>query len=271
MTQAEQLAAGWISHFYAADRSIKWGNIEKEHFLWLDEKTLLVGRIDADGYTEDGDFFFADWKTLSPFMVRRIGEVKAEYRLTPQMLTYSIFTQADKCRQFMVRWACKTNPSTYFFEWYNYREEETAWWLNMVKNIAAHIHHDLSKGINPWMTNLTACHSKYGPKFNCPFLGSSCSKQAWDAYPHGSTERGSHLDIERSFQEKAKFGEKMPLVLDATRITTWLQCNERYRREYHSGITGIRPEPVGDYLEVGTDLHDILNLYYNNLKEQQNG
>jgi hypothetical protein len=277
LSQAQQLAMGWIPHFASADRAIRWGNIEKEHFLWLDEHTLLVGRIDADGWTEDGDFFFADWKSLGPR--RRIGEVKAEYRLDPQMLTYGVLTNIckecgmvsehkmgcgtrSKGGRFMVRWAQKKDPPCYHHEWYSYSEGEIAWWRSMLLNISAKIRAD-AKSLKPFVTNLTNC-LRYGQAYACPFLEPACSKQQWDAVSSDMTLRESHLEIERDWMNSE---ETLPLILDATRIDIWLGCNERYRREY---IDNVKPAP-GEALNVGIELHTILHAYYNKLKGEQHG
>lgn len=290
MTLAQTLATGWIKHFYAADQSIKWGRIEHEHSLWLDDKTLLVGRIDADGETEDGDFFFADWKTISGNKKNQMASVKAEYRLDPQMLTYGLLTSGpteESCAgRFMVRWAMKpvtyatkspTGP-LYFYEWYSYTAEEIAWWRNMVRNIAAKIRAD-KLTLRPFITNLSNC-LRYGANYACPFLAPACSKRIWDGVTPEMTKRTSHLDLERGLQARnsplltmdgTKFLNGTPIedvvILDATRIDTWLGCNERYRREY---LTNDRP-PSGEALSDGIEFHDLMHTYYNGMKEKQNG
>lgn len=272
-TQAQLYGAGWISHFYSQDASLKWLHSEREHSLWIDDKTVLVGRIDAEG-EEYGEPFFADWKTLSARMARRVGEVKAEKEFDPQSLTYQVLL--PKTKRYLFRWVCKTDPPTYHYQWYDCSDKARSWWLNLVKNVAAHIHADLDRdhspdldgiGQQPWMTNLNACKSKYGPAYDCPFLA-GCAKQNWNYSLPAMQPRGSHLDIERSWQAKAKFGEKLPLVLDATRISTWLSCNERYRREYQDGPdgTGLRL-PSDPAKDVGTDLHNILDKYYGGLSK----
>jgi hypothetical protein len=268
LSQAQILASGWIAHFYSADRSIRWGRIEHEHTIWLDDKTLLIGRIDADGVTEDGDFFFADWKTISAKKKNRMAEVKAEYRLDPQMLTYGLLTQANGGSRFMVRWAMKTDKylttPLFFYEWYSYTPEEIAWWRNMVLNIAAKIRSDAAS-LKPFITNLTNC-LRYGQSYACPFLAPACSKQQWDGRSETMQARESHLAAERDLIASrlvAPFTDVV--VLDATRIETWLGCNERYRREYIEGVV----ESPGQALSDGIEFHKLLHTYYTNLKEAQ--
>jgi len=272
---AQTLAAGWIGHFYSADRSIKWKKVETEHSLWLDDNTLLLGRIDAEGKTEDGEAFYADWKTISAKNKNKMGSVKAEYKLDPQMLTYGLLTQQSKGNRFMVRWAMKPDKylptPLYFYEWYSYNDAEVAWWRNMVLNISAKIRFDRIH-LRPFITNLTNC-LRYGANYACPHLAEGCSKQNWDVALAGLIPRVSHLEIERKLMARDPGSEHYPdpddlVVLDATRIDTWLGCNERFRREYIGNPHGY-VAPPGEALAVGIEFHDLLHSYYNELKEKQ--
>lgn len=261
MTEAQTLATGWLPFFYSADRSIRWKHIEREHSLWLDPSTLLLGRIDAEGETDDGDPFFADWKTISGKAKSRMASVKAEYRFDPQMLTYGVLTNAHELgERFLVRWAMKSTPALYFWEWYTYSAAEIAWWREMLLDIAQKIRFDRLH-LKPFVTNLTRC-LKYGVNYPCEFLHSCCSKQQWDAKEEGMLPRVSHLQTERDILERRLDGDGSDLViLDATRVETWLECNERYRRQYVEGVVA----PPGPALATGIEFHELLHAYYKGL------
>ena len=77
---------GWISHFFSADRELRWHFAELEHSLWLTPNTLLVGRMDAGGENEAG-LFFGEWKTANP---RERNTWKQVWRMNPQSLTYGV-------------------------------------------------------------------------------------------------------------------------------------------------------------------------------------
>src|ERR1700675_1157324 len=103
---ATDIAAAWTNHFWSADHELKWIAAEVEHSLWLNENTLLVGRIDALGENERGPFF-GEWKTANP---RERNTWKQVWRMNPQSLTYGVLANAwflengrNGCSQFEVR------------------------------------------------------------------------------------------------------------------------------------------------------------------------
>jgi hypothetical protein len=157
----------------------------------------------------------------------------------------------------------------YFHEWYTYTDSEVAWWRNMIINISAKIRADKA-GALPFVTNLTNC-LRYGQAYACPFLEPACSKQQWNGKSADMKARESHLDMERSIirtRSVARWAAPSwddMLILDATRIDTWLGCNERYRREYLDGGTGVKPV-AGEALAIGLEFHEILGKYYEGLK-----
>jgi hypothetical protein len=278
----DELSTEWVKHFYSFDRAIQWGEIEQEKSLWLDDQTLLVGKIDAQGLTEDGDHFFADWKTISNYYKNRMDAEKSEYRLDPQMLTYGVLCAADESgfrglsrqSRFMVRWAMKNSPPLFFYEWYRYSPTEIAWWRAELLLIADQIRHDKEVKLDRYVEghftpNLTNCF-KYGPKNVCPFYEPACSKQNWSGRDANMIPRVSHLEIEREYQSKDLAVIRGDVViLDATRVDTWLTCNEKYRRQYVENV--VMPVEAGSALDIGLQFHEQMASYYTRLKESQNG
>lgn len=229
---ADALAQTFIRDFWSADHSIKWIRVEFEHNVMLDEQTMLVGRIDALGINEMGRRFFGEWKTASASKARNIETTKASWRMSPQALTYGVLCHDayPDIRDFTVRWAFKTNPPTTGYEWYTYNEPELKWWQQQVLTVADEIRQyrrDIGSH-QQWPTNLDNCR-KFGEKYVCPFLYPACSKFDFNARPEHSIVRISHLDTERGLASRSLSPDFV--VLDATRITTWFGCRERYRRE----------------------------------------
>ena len=79
----------------------------------------------------------------------------------------------------------------------------------------------------------------------------------------GAIERVPHLEIERKFlaENSGSFGKAMRkgvVILDATRTEVWVNCHERYRREYEEGVRG----ESGEAIEIGSQMHDLLRVYY---------
>jgi hypothetical protein len=261
---------GWISHFFSADRELKWHFAELEHSLWLTPNTLLVGRIDAGGETADGELFFGEWKTANP---RERNTWKQVWRMNPQSLTYGVLgndyfhkTMGRSCSQFTVRKAFKSNPPTFDHAWYSYNDEELAHWRLELISIANEIRYYGKERLKEegWPTNWDSCF-KFGINYACPHFEEGCSKMKWDI-PVDTMRRVSHLDIERRLNETNAIGQDM-VILDATRVKTWLTCRERFRREYVENVA----TPMTEALNLGIQFHDVMGQHYTQLVQQQKG
>lgn len=250
----DDLVAGWIPHFLSADREIRWLELETEHKLYLNKDTLLLGKLDAFGIANE-EYFFADWKSIGPY--RKMEEVKATYCLDPQMLTYGVLLKRIASR-FLVRWARKTSPPSYDFEWYRYNEKELDHWQDQLLRIASHIRAFRRLGFDSkhWITNFQACY-KYGTMYPCPFY-SGCAVQDFSLITPELSPRVSHLKLEREHDDD----NPNLVILDATRVKTWLDCQERYRRTYEPGG---HVEAPGESLATGLQFHDLLHRYYERL------
>src|SRR3954464_8125248 len=134
---AEQLAQSFANDFWSANQEITWLAVEEERQMWLDEQTMLVGRIDARGRTPDGELFFAEWKTASASKARRMEEEKIKWRTDPQALTYGVLVPETK--RFTVRWMLKTPKPQTDFEWYTYTQAEVDSWRKQLLGVAAEI------------------------------------------------------------------------------------------------------------------------------------
>jgi hypothetical protein len=263
---SEQLARVYIRDFAAADREIQWIATEQEHSLWLAPNTVLVGRVDGEGITGDGDHFFLENKTMSAYRGRFIEEEKVKWRSDTQALTYGVL-MGDKTRRFTVRWAIKPDersktptPKT-DFEWYTYTTGEVAHWRNQLVSIATEIRARRS-GPLPWRTNFGACF-RYGMKYACPFFD-KCSTQKW--LDSMGKPRIPHLKIEpvvRSEWKDLKYGSLV--VLDASRVGDYLECPESYRRKWEG--EGYQEE--GEALTIGTDFHSLVSEHIKSLIKEK--
>lgn len=253
--EAERLGSGFIAHFWSADHSIRWSSAEQEMLQWLDERTALVGRVDARGTTEGGDNFFGEWKTMNERRARYMAAVKEEWRFDPQALTYGVLV--PNTRMFTVRWAIKSNPAKFDHEWYTYTDAEVEWWRGELIRIAQDIRRNRERGGRNWPTNLTNC-LRYGAKYACPFLN-DCQALT---FASAGTPREPHLGIERELRAIEIPGL---VVLDATRTETWLGCQEKYRRTYEG--TGHSEE--SEALTIGKDFHTIISTHINKLIDAQ--
>lgn len=260
MTDVKALVNGWKNHFYSADRAIKWLEAEREVSIDLDSQTKLMGRIDALGETE-GEKFFGEWKTAS---TREKKTWKQVWRMNPQSLTYGVLARSlyPDCERFTVRKAFKEiGAPTYDHAWFRYSQKELDDWTLELVSIADEIrtYRLLAevdyRGLKSWPVNYTACF-QYGLNYACPFFEPACSKGDYLAKPDNSLVRISHLDSERRLNE-VKQDDGM-VVLDATRVKTWLSCRERFRREYEENIA----MPPGEALQTGIEFHEELGTYY---------
>jgi hypothetical protein len=263
---AESLVEGYLQYFAAADASITWIAAEQEHSLWLDDQTLLVGRIDAVGATEEGEQFFLELKTEKLPWKTRIDEWRVTWKMSPQSLTYGVLAEAayPNLRRFTVRKAYKSSPPQYAYEWYRFQPAEVTWWKGELIRIAGEIRSRRAEGVKgvPWSPKFGACF-KYGAQYVCPRFHPACSQLKWDAEIANAVPRVPHLEVERNFlaENVGSFGQPMRkgvVVLDATRVDKWLDCSERYRGEYELG----QREPEGEALAIGSDFHNLLRLYH---------
>ena len=262
MILAESLVQGWITKYWDADHEIDWLDSEIEHSVELTSNVLLMGRIDAVGRDVQKELFFGEWKTSKPEWRSRKGEWKQTWRLNPQSLTYGVLIQ-DKypgCSKFTVRKAFKSDPPAYDHAWYRYSTEELEHWRRQLIRIGNRIR---TSSEGPWETNFNACF-KYGSKLPCPWFEPACSKLNWSGKPDDATPRISHLELERRLNEPdpvTQYKREDVIVLDATRVATWLDCHEKFRREY---MENISPAP-SEAMEIGKNFHDLLGEYYRQL------
>jgi hypothetical protein len=112
----------------------------------------------------------------------------------------------------------------------------------------------------PWPLNLSNCF-RYGEKNACPFFHPNCNRQDWTSIAPGITPRIPHLDTERRLNgldgKQQPYGPDV-IALDATRIKTWLDCRERFRREYITNQVG----PPGEALQIGIEFHEMMGTLY---------
>lgn len=296
MNDLVNLVNGWRAHFWSADREITWVGAEEEASVWLTPNTLLMGRLDARGISPTRERFFGEWKTANPRErlswknVWRLNPQSLTYGLLADALD-------PGCRRFTVRKAFKSDPPSYDHAWFAYSDTELAMWRAEVIRIAdevrgyhsaalckatgKHEHPILGMddamqlreagAVIPWPLNLSNCF-RYGEKYACPFFKDGCNKQDW-VTTHGLIARVPHLDVERRLNapdnltggyliDRLNDGIETRLddviALDATRISTWLGCRERYRREYVDNVVG----PPGEALTLGIEFHAAMGTLY---------
>lgn len=258
-TDIPALVQGWCSHFASADREIEWLAAEIEHEVWLNENTVLMGRMDALGLSQGP--FFGEWKTSNG---RDRATWKQTWRMNPQSLTYGVLAddwfqreRGTPCRRFTVRKAFKPGRShigmAYDHAWFSYSADELAHWRAELVRIAGEIR---TYGAGPWPTNFSHCFA-YGPNYACPFFESACSKLDWSRRPADALVRISHLEKERALGERCLNVSDL-VVLDATRVAVWFACRERFRRTY---IENVDVTP-GEALRDGIDFHERIGAYY---------
>lgn len=264
---------GWISHFFSADREIRWHFAELEHSLWLTPNTLLVGRMDAGGENESG-LFFGEWKTANP---RERNTWKQVWRMNPQSLTYGVLandyfqkTMGRSCEQFTVRKAFKSNPATFDHAWYSYNNVELEDWKCELIRVGNEIRDYQSTLMDVgdmmpantwhWPVNWDSCF-KFGINYACPHFETGCSKMNWQIDPI-APKRISHLNIERGLNASENPSDLV--VLDATRVKTWLTCRERFRREYVENVA----TPMTEALQLGIQFHDVMGQHYTQLVQK---
>lgn len=273
------LIQAWIKKFHDSDIQFDILAVEPEMSAWLDDATLLVGRVDL--LCSD---FFGEWKTAK---VKR-SNWAAQWQMSPQALTYALLTRhgniygndtnitMPKLNRFLVRNVYKTTPPTCDFEWLRYKDAEIDYWRQTVIRIASRIRNSrLNDGV-PWLTNFDHCF-KYGEKYACPYYA-KCSKLNFTGSgganqimyeirePHLAIERDMRLGVaDVSAAQVGTFnGDAQNLViLDATRIETYLNCEERYRNEYEDNLR----LPTNEALLTGTAFHSGVAEYYRQLMQ----
>jgi hypothetical protein len=251
----DDVVAGWIRHFYAADQAMEWRHAERELSTELAPGVILAGRMDADGVSSN-EGFFGEWKSSNP---RNRNGWREKWRFHPQTLTYGLLMRElaiangePPMRRFTIRMAFKGNPPTYDHEWFEYSDGELDTWRGEVLRIASAIRAYEASGAEHWALNPSNCH-RWGPNYPCPFLH-NCTHQTWDTPSTKCVPRVPHLQLERDL-----VGLDAPLILDATRIDEYLGCPESFRRQY------IRPnevEPPSEALTFGQEFHQLLGEYY---------
>jgi len=260
MSDLEQLVKGWKGHFYSADQQIKWLFAEREVGVWLDpDRLLLLGILDAGGET-NSEKVFGEWKTANP---REKKYWKQIWRKNPQSLTYGVLARSiwPDCRQFTVRKAFKEiGHPTYDHAWFSYSQKELDDWVLEIINIAEEIRtykllDEVNyRGLGNWPVNYKRCF-QYGPNYACPFFNDCCDKGDYKAKPRNAIPRISHLAAERGLNRDDV------IVLDATRISAFLECRELYRRQYVDNLV----MPDSEALKIGKGFHEQMGDYYNGL------
>lgn len=283
--EAWKLYEGWARKYYAVDTTFKIHAVEHEHEYWLNDNTCLLGKIDLVADTQTGDRFFGDWKTLNP---RRKKTWKWGWAMKCQALTYMILSNkgqryhkasatwgdggmvwdsrrlnGQQGRRFLVRVAMKSQVPEYDHEWWEYTDAEMSWWEGQIMQIADEIRDRRRKQVIPWQPNFDHC-DKYGQEYICPWYAGGCSKMRWGTQTF--SQRVSHLE-----QEKGMSGSTIEglVILDATRIGDYINCHEKYRKNYEDGGVGWGQES-GEALQIGTGLHACLEDYYEQIRESQN-
>lgn len=261
MPTADQLVEGFIRHFWAADHAMRFTAAEHDVQLDLAPGVVLAGRLDAEGLDDAGAGWFADWKTANP---RGRSGWREKWRFHPQSLTYGLLRrlsgQPGRC--FTIRMAFKSDPPTYDHEWFEYSDGELDTWHSELLEIAGDMQRNLGThlpgaGREHWRLNPTNCY-RYGPSYPCPFV-EACTHQRWNEPVAGL--------IDRTTIPGSRIYAPNTLVLHATAIEEYLECNEKYRRTYVRN----EAEQPGEALTMGMRFHELLGVYYGKLIGEQNG
>lgn len=244
--------SGWLRHFASADRTIqaegRWLSAETELAHEIAPGVILAGRVDAIGTD-----FFGEWKTMNP---RAKTGWREKWRFHPQTLTYGLLRHLcipSKANRFTIRIAFKSDPPSYDHEWFSYSDAEIETWRREVLHIAHQIQYNIAT-TGPdkhWPLNPLSCY-KYGPSYPCAYVR-ACHSSQFDIPIAGLIPRVPHLVTETQNPSK--------IVIDATRITEYLECPEQFRRVY------IRREvePNSEALNFGSQFHELLGEYYKRL------
>jgi hypothetical protein len=254
-TLVDTLVEGYIQHFYKADQAIEWTDSEREIIHWLNPDTVLIGKVDRIGITDEQRFFLDD-KTQNPPPKYKREEWKAIWGMNPQSLTYGVLVDSiyPGTRRFCIRKSFKSIPPSYDFAWFAYSTSELQMWRSELQNIADEIR-SRREGPAPWMPNFLNCF-RYGVKYACPFYANSCSKLDWNN-TEGLVAKEPHLDCEQEMEDKVRQNPNL-VILGATRVEDYMSCPEKHRRIWEEGVTA----PEADAQATGKDFHHILDRYY---------
>jgi hypothetical protein len=250
---ATELAARFVERFFQADRALTWLSAETELSMELMPSVRLAGVVDAIG-----DDWFGEWKTMNP---RGRDGWREKWRFHPQTLTYGLLLRATRpmIKRFTVRVAFKGNPPTFDYEWFSYSDKELDCWRGELIAIGQEIRYQQSLETVHWPLNHLSCYA-YGPKYPCPFLH-NCAHQDWGPVA-GMIKRESHLKI-----ETLAAPDSNSLILNATRIITFLECPEKHRRMY---IENMVP-PKSEALVYGSEFHSLVGAYYTQMIGEKDG
>lgn len=251
---AEAISAAFKRDFAAADQNITWTAAETYHMRWLSPTLVIHGTVDAEGINAEAKPFFADWKTISPFKAGNMEQVKAEWRMDPQALTYGLLL-GDKVRDFTVRWAIKKNPVLTDFEWYTYTKAELDWWELELHRHAKDLLRARKSGQGNWRANLTNC-TRYGWNHRCPLYDNGCSKLNFNHDPD-LPPRTHNVEAEQKILSEFKGDPRDLVVWSSSSLEKWLGCQEQYRRFYE----GDGLEESGPALQLGSDFHALQASY----------
>ncbi len=259
---SEELASAFIRDFWSANHEIEWVAVEEERQLWLSPNTLLIGRVDARGRTSDGDLFFGEWKSGSASKARRMAEEKVKWRTDPQALTYGVLIGGET-KRFTVRWALKTKPAQTDFEWYTYSDAEIEQWRGELLSIANEIRlwrGPEHEGVKlPWRTNRGNCY-RFGVNYACPFV-EGCHALDFNRIYGGA--RTPHLEFERNLIAIEQPSDLV--VIDASRISDYLECPEKYRKTWEA--PGYHED--SEALIVGAGFHELVANHLKSIKEEK--
>jgi hypothetical protein len=276
-----RLLEGYAKRYFKTDSNMTPLFIEPEVAYWMDADTLICGKVDLVGLDETGDTFFGEWKTAS--IRKERTDWRREWVLSTQALTYGLLLRYGKIQgveqeatiaplaKFHVRLMFKTTPlfkttpPKTDFEWFTYKDEEIAWWHGQVKAIADEIRGLRQSGHAPWFPNFNEC-ARYGDKYLCTYFQKCSTRQFTNTsgWLYGQYE--THLDVERRLNEApGHITNPNLVVLDATRMDTYLRCREKYRNTYEEHLA----YPVGEALMSGSAFHAGAADYWTQIKEQR--
>lgn len=252
-TQAQTLVLGWKRHFATQDAQLAYTHAERAHFLELRRDVVLVGIIDAEG-----DDFFAEYKTANP---RGKKTWKREWLLSPQALTYGLFTGGQK--RYLVRKAFKQGIPEYDHEWFEFSPRDLDIWRFELLRIADEIQSYYQSipafggDFFHWPLNIAHGCFAYGPTYACPFWADGCSVGKFD---HRLNNDGDWFFPEFQNENRAAllgFMEGRPhdtIILSQSRVETWMRCRELFRKKYVEG----NAETASEAMLLGSRFHQLI-------------
>lgn len=249
MPTVDDVLTGWQRHFYAADRSLRWMGVEQEfavplHIQDMPVEAWLVTHMDA--YGPD---WFADWKTAKPESAKNKGAWKEKWRFHPQSLTYGLMGRylGWQTKRFTIRMVFKSDPPTFDHEWFSYSDAEIDAWEHRVIGIAEEVANLAAGRVNPG-----SC-LRYGRDYACSFLP-GCSQADFTYAPPTLVQIADPMQRGRITEHVIP---NDAIILSATRIETYLECPEKFRRIYVEGWQ----EPPNASLQFGAQFHETIAQY----------